>query len=47
MMPATNFVQHALTPISTVSSSGGTNTTTAIQSGPYTKAQCRLFLFFF
>ncbi|UJR27491.1 hypothetical protein I4U23_008775 [Adineta vaga] len=37
MMPVTTFVKPT-TPVSTVSSAGGT-TTTAVQSGPYTKAQ--------
>jgi hypothetical protein len=48
-MPATGFVKSS-TPVSTVSSLATTNTantTTAVQSGPYTKAQCKLFLFLF
>jgi hypothetical protein len=49
MISGTNFVK-ASTPVSTISSLATTNTTntsTAVQSGPYTKAQCKLFLSLF
>jgi hypothetical protein len=38
-MPSTASVKPT-TPVSTVSSIGTNNTATAVQSGPYTKAQC-------
>jgi hypothetical protein len=42
-MPAATLTKPS-TPVSTVSSMGPNknSTTTAIQSGPYTKAQCKL-----
>ena len=46
MKPATNFIKSS-TPISTTSSAITNNAvnlpTTAVQSGPYTKAQCKEF----
>jgi hypothetical protein len=49
MIPATHLVNSS-TPVSTVSSlatNNTANTGTAVQSGPYTKAQCKLVLFIF
>jgi hypothetical protein len=43
-MPTATFVKSS-TPVSTVSSTAPNNTT-AITSGPYTKAQCKGFIIF-
>jgi hypothetical protein len=39
-MPASNFGKPS-TPMSVISSMVPNNTPTAVQSGPYTKAQCK------
>jgi hypothetical protein len=43
-MPAATTVNPS-TPVTTLSLMAPTNATTAVQSGPYTKAQCKRFIF--